>query len=134
MQDYFDVVAWLTGLGTWLFGAVVLFAAIAVFDFNPLWLALSFPIPFISVATLYALRLRSLPKLARQLGDLDDKKRKRAFEQLFSMGQSSVDAFLQILHAPRKKKKSLNGTGSLRQSWLLRVWDDSKLKRQSQIC
>ncbi len=111
MRDYFDVVAWLTGLGSWLFSVAALFVAIAVFDFNPLWIALSFPIPFVSVATLYALRLKSLPKLARQLGDLDDKKRKRAFEQLLSMGQSSVDAFLQILHAPRKKEEIAEWNG-----------------------
>ncbi|MFN4178751.1 MAG: HEAT repeat domain-containing protein [Armatimonadota bacterium] len=111
MRDYFDVVAWLTGLGSWLFSAATLFVAIAIFDLNPLWFVLSFPIPFVSVAILYALRLRSLPKLARQLGDLDDKKRKRAFEQLLSMGQSSVDAFLQILHAPRKKEEIAEWNG-----------------------
>ncbi|MFN3421069.1 MAG: HEAT repeat domain-containing protein [Armatimonadota bacterium] len=111
MRDYFDVIAWLTGFGTWLFSATTLFVAIAAFDLNPLWLALSFPIPFISVAISYALRLRSLPKLARQLGDLDDKKRKRAFEQLLSMGQSSVDAFLKILHAPRKKEEIAEWNG-----------------------
>lgn len=111
MRDYFDTIAWLVGLGSWVEGAIALFVVISEFNLNPLLFVFSFPIPFASVATLYALRLKALPKLARQLGSLDSKKRKQAFEQLVAMGQSAVDAFLQILHAPRKKEEVAEWNG-----------------------
>ncbi len=95
MRDYFDTIAWLVGLGFWIAGAIALFVAISEFNL---------------------LRLRSLPKIARQLGSLDGEKRRKAFEQLLTMGQSAVDTFLQVLQA-----KELQ-----RQFWLLRVWGDLK--------
>lgn len=103
MSDHFDTIAWLAGLGTWVASAITLFVVISGFDLNPLWFALSFPVPFITVATFYAFRLRSLPKLARQLGSLDKTERQQAFKRMIAMGQSAVDAFLQVLQTPRKR-------------------------------
>lgn len=112
MRDYFDTIAWLVGFGSWVASVIVLFVLVTKFDLNPLWLALSLPIPFIVVAASYnAFQLRSLPKLARQLGSLDGEKRKRAFEQLLAMGQSAVDTFLQVLHAPSKKEEVADWDG-----------------------
>lgn len=57
MRDYFDAAAWLVGLGFWFASVIALFVIISTFDFNPLLVTLSFPIPFIAVASLYAFGL-----------------------------------------------------------------------------
>jgi len=111
MQEHFDIIAWLAGLGSWFCSVMGLFLAIFLYDLNPLWITLSLPVPFATVAFLYFLRLKSLPKLARQLGDLDNNKRQEAFKQLIALGQSSVDIFLRVLEMPRKKVESANWNG-----------------------
>lgn len=105
MQEHFDTIAWSAGLCSWLCSAIGLFAIVSLFDLNPLIFALSLPVPFVTVTLLYYLRLKSLPKLARQLGALDNDQRQKAFKQLMALGQSSVDIFLQVLRMPRKKEE-----------------------------
>lgn len=111
MHEHFDTVAWLAGLGLWICSAIGLFVLISAFDLNPLWFTFSFPVPFVTVAALYQLRLKALPKLARKLGSLDERERKKAFEQIMTMGQSAIDAFLQVLQMPRKKAEIAKWNG-----------------------
>lgn len=111
MNENFDAFAWLAGLGSWFCSAVSLFVVISAFDLNPIWFALSLPVPFVTVAVLYQFRLKSLPKLARQLGDLDKNKRQEAFKRLMDMGQNAVDVFQKVIQVPRKKEEIADWNG-----------------------
>jgi hypothetical protein len=111
MSDHFDTFAWLAGCGAWVVSTLATFAAISIFSLNPLWLVLPLPVPAIVVAGLYAYRLKSLPKLARQLGNLNKDERQKAFKQLMVMGKHAADVFLQVLTAPRKKEEIADWDG-----------------------
>jgi hypothetical protein len=111
MSDHFDTFAWLAGCGAWVTSTLAAFAVISVFNLNPFWLVLTFPVPAIVVAGLYAYRLKSLPKLARQLGNLNKDERQKAFKQLMAMGKPAADVFLQVLTAPRKKEEIADWDG-----------------------
>ncbi len=111
MRDHFDTLAWLAGCGAWLVSTLATFAAISIFSLNPLWLILPLPVPAIVVAGLYAYRLKSLPRLARQLGNLNKDERQKAFRQLMAMGKHAADVFLQVLTAPRKKEEIADWDG-----------------------
>jgi hypothetical protein len=111
MSDHFDTFAWLAGCGAWVVSTLAAFAVISVFNLNPFWLVITFPVPAIVVAGLYAYRLKSLPKLARQLGNLNKDERQKAFKQLMAMGKPAADVFLQVLTAPRKKEEIADWDG-----------------------
>jgi len=111
MRDHFDTLAWLAGCGAWVVSTLATFAVISIFSLNPLWLVLPLPVPGIVVAGLYAYRLKSLPRLARQLGNLNKDERQKAFRQLMAMGKHAADVFLQVLTAPRKKEEIADWDG-----------------------
>ena len=131
MQERFDIIAWLAGFGSWACSVVGLFVAISLFDLNPLLFVLSLPVPFATVTLLYFLRLKSLPKLARQLGVLDNDKRQEALNQLVALGQSSVDIFLQVLRMPKKKEEIAEWDGVA--ATILAVEGLGRLKAQKAV-
>jgi len=113
MRDHFDTLAWLAGCGAWVVSTLFTFAAISIFSLNPLWLVLPLPVPAIVVAGLYAYRLKSLPKLARQLGNLNKDERQKAFKQLMAMGKARSRCFPASPHGTSQKRRGCRlGWGS----------------------
>lgn len=52
------------------------------------------------------------PQLAHKLGSLDERERRKAFDQLVAMGQNATDVFMQVLQMPRKKAEVAEWDGT----------------------
>lgn len=80
-------------------GSIVLAFALAFsLSFSCLWPLIFIAVPF--VIAMWKFALKPLHPLVRQLGSLEEGKRREALEQLLQMGDEAIPLFLQALNAP----------------------------------